>query len=209
MSWARRHPRLRVSLIVLAAAALTVVAGRWGKGLFTRSEFVHFSVNYPTLPGHPTLSRAAIGGPWAMLPDDEWQGIPAGGLVVWGREGRLEVDLSGRSWLKSWLQPGTLLLSSHWIRNVGPSARRIALTVDLCDFPLEWVTFEADWDPVARASTRALEPGETFNMDWIVQLPPERRYKAVVCEGAISVLDADDQRPLARFPVRIHNGGER
>ncbi len=194
-------------LLLLVAAALTVVAGRWAKGLFTTSEFVHFSVNFPTEPGLPTLPVAEVGGPWSMKPERAAEVHPAGGLLVWGREGRIVVDLDGRSWLKRLIQPRKLLLSTHWLRNVGPVERRIGLELDLCGCQLEWLTFERDWDQQSRSSTRAVPPGGMFNMDWIVDLTPELLAPDGHCEGGLTVRDADSDELLTRLPILITHGG--
>ena len=192
-------------LLGAAGLVVTVVAGRWGLGLFTTAEFVHFSVNYPTLPGLELRSMSEIGGPWAR--DPKLTRPPPGGLLAFGDEGEVVVDLSRRGWLKSLIQPGTLLLSSHWIRNVGTRSRRIALDMDLCGLDLEWVTFERCWDARTQESTRVLEPGDTYNMDWVVRLPPERRRQDVVCAGRLTVLDAEDRSALAVLPITILGTG--
>jgi hypothetical protein len=127
------------------AMATTVLVGRWGKALLVTSEYVHFSVNFPARRGAPApdsgpmgterrgglaesaegrppqLSRSDLGGPWARLAEHEWTGYPAGGLLVWGREGSITIDIGRRGVLKAWLQPRRLLLSTHWLRNVGTS----------------------------------------------------------------------------------------
>ena len=194
-------------IALLLAMACTVFAGRWAKGLFTTAEFVHFSVNFPTEPGLATLPVADVGGPWAMRPELADQPYPAGGILVWGREGRIVVDLDRRHPIKRIVQPRKLLLSTHWLRNVGPTARRVGLDLELCGSALEWVTFERDWDHEARVSARAVEPAATFNMDWIVTLTPELLAPDGRCEGQLAVRDADTGELLTRLPVLITHGG--
>jgi hypothetical protein len=193
-------------IALLVAATFTVFAGRWAKGQFTTAEFVHFSVNFPVTPGLATTPLETIGGPWTMLEPGEFDGIPAGGVLVWGRQGRVVVDLAERSFIKEWVQPGTLLLSTHWLRNVGTIERRIRLDMELCGAGLQWVTFERDWDLASRSSTRAIPPGSTFNMDWIVTLTPEQ-LGGGRCDGALTVYDADRDELLTRLPIHLTWGG--
>ncbi len=196
----RRYRRLLVGALALV---ITVLMGRWGKALFTTSEFVHFSVNFPTAPGVPQADRTRVGGPWTRLPEGEWRGFPTGGLLVWGREGRITVDLGGQGILKRLAQPDVLTVSSHWLRNIGVRPYRICLGFDACGMPVTWDTFERDWDNDSRCATRQLSPGETFNMDWILRIPEPRRRRRIICESHIDVIDADSGGLLTRFPVSI------
>jgi len=194
-------PRGQAGLLFGGAFVLALLAGRWAQGLFTTSEFVHFSVNFPTVPGPGVASRAEIGGPWATLSDAEWHGYPAGGMLVWGREGAIVVDVGRQGVLKRWLQPNDLTLSTHWLRNVGTEPTRIGLALEMCGLLVAWETFERAWDDREKVATRTLAPGEVFNMDWHVTLPARR--DPVICDGAVLVRDAADGRLLTRLPVRI------
>jgi hypothetical protein len=184
---------------------LTIIAGRWAMGLFTQSEFVHFSVNFPTEPGTEQASRHDVGGPWSMLSDDEWSGYPRGGLIAWGREGSINIDLGGQGILKRLIQPDDVTLSTHWLRNVGIRPYRIKLDIDMCAMPVEWETFETHWDQETRSSTREVRPGKLFNMDWRLTVPRDRRERSVVCDGGVRVMDADTEKLLTFLPIKIIN----
>lgn len=190
-------------LLGLLAVIATVLMGRWGKALFTTSELVHFSVNFPTAAGMPQADRAAVGGPWNRLPNDEWRGFPTGGLLVWGRESRLTVDLGGQGIIKRLAQPDVLTLSSHWIRNVGLQPYTICIEYDICGFPVTWDTFEAHWDPRTRCTTRAISPGKTYNMDWIIRIPEIARHQRRICSSHVVIVDAQSRARLSRFPIDI------
>jgi len=198
----RRRRRL---LVAALAAGATILAGRWAVSLFRASEFVHFSVNFPTGPGAAVLPRATVGGPWSRIPDEEWDGYPAGGLVAWGTEGAIRVDLGKAGLLKRMLQPWVVSLSSHWIRNVGQLERRIRLELDACGLPVRWETFEAAWDPASHATTRAIPPGGTFSMDWVLDVPPARRASPILCVGALRVFDAETGALLTELPLTLVN----
>lgn len=187
----------------LVAASLTVLAGRWGQGLFTVSEFVHFSVNFPTVPGERQLPREDVGGPWARLDERAWKGFPTGGLLAWGREGRVTVDLGHRGILKELLQPRTVRLSSHWIRNIGARPYRVRIELSMCNLTQRRVTFERCWDDESLEVTRPIPPGGTFNMDWIIELGDDLSSRNRICRGAVLILDADSGDLLTRFPVDI------
>lgn len=179
--------------------------GKWAQSLFTKSELMHFSVNFPSEGRAETMSCCNVGGPWAREHGDDWNDYPEGGLLAYGDEGALVVDVGRQGWIKRTLQPNYISISSHWLRNVGTQPYRIRLEMDMCDLEMEWLTFERDWDQTAQASTRYIEPGDTFNMDWFFAIPREQRQRAVVCDGALRVLDADTGDLLTDLPVRIVN----
>ncbi|MBW2254104.1 MAG: hypothetical protein JRI25_05830 [Deltaproteobacteria bacterium] len=197
------YPRSRAGFLFACAFVFALLAGRWAQGLFTTSEFVHFSVNFPTVLGAEVAPREQIGGPWAMLPASEWEGYPAGGMLVWGREGEIVVDVGRQGLLKRWLQPNDITLSTHWLRNVGTEPRRIGLALEMCGLPVTWETFERGWDDQNKVATRTLLPGEIFNMDWHVTLSAGQRGRPVLCDGAVVVRDAEDGTVLTRLPLRI------
>jgi hypothetical protein len=179
--------------------------GKWAQSLFTKSELMHFSVNFPSEGRAETMSCCNVGGPWAREHDPEWNDYPAGGLLAYGDEGALVVDVGQQGFLKRTLQPNLISISSHWIRNVGTQPYRIRIEMDMCDLEMEWLTFERDWDQAAQASTRAIEPGDGFNMDWFFTIPKGARNNQVICYGELRVLDADTGGLLTDLPVKIVN----
>jgi hypothetical protein len=197
--------KVRTGFLGILGFVFAIGFGRWAQSLFTVSELVHFSVNYPSDGRAETMSCCDLGGPWARDRDPNWNNYSAGGLLTWGEEGGIVVDVGKQGLLKRTLQPSYLSLSTHWLRNVGTQPYQIRLQMDLCDMDLEWVTFERDWDPVARTSTRLLDPGDTFNMDWYFRGPPELRSRSVVCEGQLDVYDAQTDALLTALPIMIVN----
>jgi hypothetical protein len=182
--------------------------GLWSKSLFTISESVHFSVNFPAgeqAPASEKMSCCDLGTPWERAFGSEWKDYPPGGVLVWGTEGQILIDVGQEGWLKRTLQPDFFNLSSHWIRNVGVKPYKIRLAMDLCDFDLEWDTFEADWDQGTLSSTRYIEPGKTFNMDWYFHIPPEAMQQNVVCQGKLEVFDALTDESLSVLPITMVN----
>ena len=96
-------------------------------------------------------------------------------------------------------------ISSHWMRNVGTQPYKIHLDMDLCGMVTEWETPELDWDQATQSSTRAIEPGDGFNMDWFFRIPPDKRDQAVVCDGVLTVSDAQSEALLTELPIQIVN----
>jgi hypothetical protein len=166
---------------------------------------VHFSVNFPSEGRAETASCCDVGGSWERVHGPDWNDYPAGGVLVYGEEGALVVDVGREGLIKRLLQPRFVSISSHWLRNVGTQAYRIRLEMDLCDLEPEWETFETAWDPVAHATTRYIEPGDSFNMDWYWHIPKESFGRSVICEGELRILDADTDQLLTDLPVRIIN----
>ena len=192
-------------ILFTAAVAIALLAGKWSQDLFTNSEFVHFSINFPSVPGHDISSRSDIGGPWTMIPDNEWNGFPGGGLLVWGREGELVIDIGKQGILKRLLQPNDITISSHWIRNIGTKPVRIGIGIDICGFPYEWDTFEKHWDMINHESTREIPVGGVYNMDWHITINDEDRNRREICCGSITISNAETGVKLADFPIKIIN----
>jgi len=186
------------------ACLVTVFAGRWGMSLFTTSEFVHFSMNFPD-SAHEQLPSRQRPGPWSLVPEEEWRAYPRGGLLAWGRENEITVDLGRRGMLKQIFDSSKLLMSSHWIRNIGVRPYRIRVELFLCDMPQTRVTFEKHWDDTKLETTRNISPGGTFNLDWIVTLTPDWKKRSNLCRGNLNITDADSGDRLTALPVRIIN----
>jgi hypothetical protein len=65
--------------------------------------------------------------------------------------------------------------------------------------------FERDWDQETQTSTRYIEPGDTYNMDWFFRIKPEHRNQEMICDGELRVIDADSDTILTDLPVQIVN----
>lgn len=185
-----------------------ILIGMWSKNLFTISESIHFSVNFPTgenIPASEVLDCCDVGGPWARLHSSEFVGYPPGGVLVWGEEGKILIDLGKQGMLKQLLQPNYLNISSHWVRNLGTKPYKIRFDMQLCDMDMEWVTPEADWDEATKTTTRYIDPGKTYNMDWYIRIPPDLMAQPVVCEGQLELFDAETQESLSVLPISIFN----
>jgi hypothetical protein len=196
---------IRLWSLALVGFVFAMGFGKWAQSLFTRSELMHFSVNFPSEGRAETLSCCNVGGPWARTYGDDWNDYPAGGLLAYGEEGALVVDLGRQGFLKRTLQPNLISISSHWLRNVGTQAYRIRIEMDMCDLDMKWLTFERDWDQATQTSTRQIEPGDTYNMDWFFTIPPEQRNQHIVCDGELRIRDAETGDLLTDLPVRIVN----
>ena len=107
--------------------------------------------------------------------------------------------------LKRTLQPNFISISSHWLRNVGTQPYRIKLEMEMCELEMDWLTFERDWDQETQTSTRYVDPGDTYNMDWFFRIPPEQREQEMICDGELRVIDADSEEVLTDLPVQIVN----
>ena len=98
-------------LLALSGFLFATGFGLWSQTLFTQSESVHFSVNFPSEEGESgakTMACCDLGGPWARIPVQDWTGYPAGGVLVWGTEGCIVLDVGREGMLKRALQPGLI-----------------------------------------------------------------------------------------------------
>lgn len=197
--------RLGVYSLALVGFLFAIGFGKWAQSLFTKSELMHFSVNFPSKGRAQTMSCCDVGGPWARTYGDDWNDYPEGGLLAYGEEGALVVDVGQQGLLKQTLQPNLISISSHWLRNVGTQPYRIRLEMEMCELEMNWLTFERDWDQAAQTSTRYIEPGDTYNMDWFFKIPPGQRNQSMICDGELRVIDADSDMILTNLPVQIVN----
>lgn len=197
--------RLGVYSLALVGFLFAIGFGKWAQSLFTKSELIHFSVNFPSKGRAQTMSCCDVGGPWARTYGDDWNDYPEGGLLAYGEEGALVVDVGQQGLLKQTLQPNLISISSHWLRNVGTQPYRIRLEMEMCELEMNWLTFERDWDQAAQTSTRYIEPGDTYNMDWFFKIPPGQRNQSMICDGELRVIDADSDMILTNLPVQIVN----
>jgi len=197
--------RLGVYSLALVGFLFAIGFGRWAQSLFTKSELMHFSVNFPSEGRAQTMSCCDVGGPWVRTYGDDWNDYPEGGLLAYGEEGALVVDVGQQGLLKRALQPNLISISSHWLRNVGTQPYRIRLEMEMCELEMSWLTFERDWNPVTQTSTRYIEPGDTYNMDWFFKIPPGQRNQSMICNGELRVIDADSGMLLTNLPVQIVN----
>jgi hypothetical protein len=191
--------------LALVGFLFAIGFGKWAQSLFTKSELMHFSVNFPSEGRAETMSCCDVGGPWAQSYGDDWNDYPEGGLLAYGEEGALVVDVGQQGWLKRTLQPNLISISSHWLRNVGTQPYRIRLEMEMCDLETEWLTFERDWDQATQTSTRYIEPGDTFNMDWFFKIPLEQFHQSMICDGELRIIDSESATLLTDLPVQIVN----
>jgi hypothetical protein len=191
--------------LALVGFLFAIGFGKWAQSLFTESELMHFSVNFPSEGRAETMSCCDVGGPWVQSYGDDWNDYPEGGLLAYGEEGALVVDVGQQGWLKRTLQPNLISISSHWLRNVGTQPYRIRLEMEMCDLETEWLTFERDWDQATQTSTRYIEPGDTFNMDWFFKIPPEQFHQSMICDGELRIIDSESATLLTDLPVQIVN----
>lgn len=197
--------RIGVFSLALVGFLFAMGFGKWAQGLFTKSELMHFSVNFPSEGRAEAMSCCDVGGPWSRTYGDDWSDYPEGGLLAYGEEGALVVDVGQQGFLKRTLQPNSISISSHWIRNVGTQPYRIRLEMEMCDLEMEWLTFERDWDQASQTSTRYIDPGDAFNMDWFFKIPAGQRNQTVICDGELRVIDADSDAVMTDLPVKIVN----
>ena len=191
--------------LALLGLAFAVGFGLWAQSLFVKAELMHFSVNFPSDGRAETMSCCDLGGPWSRDRDPDWNDYAAGGVLAYGEEGAIVIDVGQQGLLKRTLQPNYLSISTHWLRNVGTRPYQIRLAMDMCGWDLQWVTFERDWDPEARVSTRFIDPGDSYNMDWFFTIPKEERAQATICEGQLDVYDAATDDLLTELPIMIVN----
>jgi hypothetical protein len=191
--------------LALLGLAFAIGFGLWAQSLFVKSELVHFSVNFPSDGQGETMSCCELGGPWARDRDPEWNEYAPGGVLAYGEEGAIVIDVGHQGVLKRILQPNYLSISTHWLRNVGTQPYQIRLGMEMCGWDLKWVTFERDWDPKTKVSTRFIDPGDTYNMDWFFTIPIDQRERETICDGRLSVYDAETDNALTELPIKIIN----
>jgi hypothetical protein len=161
--------------------AIVFAAGFYRQTIQT-GESVHFSLNYPAT------------------------GMQTGGLGAMGDTGKLVVEVAKVSPIKKLLQPNVFNLSTHWLRNVGDTPRRIRIELEGFDCPVRWESTDKTWDEKTHEIGRVLAPGDDVTVDWFVTLPRPLPEDDVIIDGAIVVLDAETGERLTEFPVKFLGG---
>lgn len=163
------------------AMALAFGLGAW-RVTMADGESVGFAVNYP-----------ASGG-------------DAGGLGPMGNTGGVEMNVGNTGILKRIVQPDVASLSSHWVRNVGDTPRRIRVAAEGFDYPIRWHSTERTWDEETHSVGRLLDPDEAIGVELLVTLPwPYPADIYTLDQGKFTVYDADTGELLTELPISIVN----
>jgi hypothetical protein len=175
-----RGGRGRYLLLFVAAmaAAFSLGALRTTMG---DAESVHYSLNFPA------------------------RGYAAGGEGAMGKSGHVIVNLGNTGFIKQLLQPNEVNLSSHWVKNVGETTRRIRLEAEGVQYPLKWGSIDKSWDERTLTLQRPLKPGESVTVDWDLTLPRPLPDEDIIVDARIVVYDADTGDRLTAMPIRIVN----
>ncbi|MBP1929487.1 hypothetical protein J2741_002034 [Methanolinea mesophila] len=178
-----------IIIAVLFTFFLTLGAAAYASD-FGKSEMVHFKV---AVPGG-VISKSTIvrggGAPIEMAP--------------------IMIDLQQRGNLKKVLNPDIEGISTHTITNVGKTPVRIRVELVNISIPVRWeMSANLPYDPDTRTFLEPLPPGESvgnLGIDWFFQIPGDRLYNEVVCEGGLLFSDADSGEMLTFLPITIVNG---
>ncbi len=163
------------------AMALAFGLGAW-RVTMADGESVGFAVNYPASGGD-------AGGPGAM-----------------GNTGVVEMNVGNTGILKRIVQPDVVSLSSHWVRNVGDTPRRIRVAAEGFDYPIRWESHELTWDEETHSVGRLLDPDEAIGVELFVTLPwPYPADIYTLDQGKFTVYDADTGELLTALPISIVN----
>ena len=174
-----QHSRARKILWFVVTIAAVFAVGYYRQSIQT-GESVHFALNYPA------------------------EGADVGGLGAMGEDGYLAVDVTKVSPIKSLLQPHVFNLSSHWLRNVGDTPRRIRLELEgFEDYDVRWESTDKTWNEKTHEIERLLDPNEDVTVDWFVTLPRPLPTEDLIIDGTIVVIDAETDERLTEFPVQF------
>ena len=169
-------------ILFIFGISIAISAGEYRQHL-RKSESVHFNIVFPA--------------------DNK----PAGGYGARGKEGVIYIYYNKQGFLKRLIQPDTVDLSTHWLRNIGkrPYFIQLELVNITPGISVEWRTFEKYFDYNTKSFTKPIYPGQRVNMDWIIHISDELRDKPVIYDGGIRVIDRKTGEVLSFLPVKIVN----
>jgi hypothetical protein len=176
-----RLTRWRALALFAVAVAAAFALGSW-RSTMSDAESVHFAVNYPA-------TGKEMGGPGAM-----------------GATGSVQVNVGNTGFLKGWVQPNVVNLSTHWLKNVSDTPLHIRVAAEGFKSPIRWDSLDVDWDEETHTVSRSLRPKEAITIDWYVTLPrpfPADTY--TLDQGTFAVYNADSGERLTALPVAIVN----
>ncbi len=166
------------ALLFVAAMALVFAAGFYRQAT-QDGEGVGFALNFPA------TAKAA------------------GGMGARGTEGYVLVNTAHTGLIKRMLQPDVVSLSSHFVKNVGTTPRRIRIAAEGFQYPVTLESHEKAWNERTHTIDRVIPPGASAGMAAYVDLPKPLPSKPLIDDGALVVYDADSGAKLTSLPVRI------
>lgn len=180
----RRPDRLEAILWGLLGLTVAISLGSYAKAI-AAGERVGFVMNFPA------------------------QGSESGGPSMRDLTGEVVIATDGAGLVKRTLQPNTLELASHVIRNVSDEPRRIRMEVLglPSDIALEIDSRDNAWNPETHEIEREIAPGDAVDLDVLMHLPAEIPLDIMPLHGRVVVYDASSGRILSVLPVKlIHTG---
>lgn len=133
-------------------------------------------------------------------------GAAAGGSSPRSLTGQVTVKLDSRGAIKRAVQPRLIQVSSHSVKNVGDTPRRIRF--ETTGFPADTEAHSRDraWNPETHEIERDLAPGTAVDFDLLVTLPDPPEVSIPV-SGTISVVDARTGKRLSTLAIRFQQAG--
>ena len=90
-----------------------------------------FRSTFPRTANAETMACCELGGSWTRT-RPAVERLSRRGVLAYGEEGVIVIDVAKQGCLKRTLQPNYLSISSHWMRNVGTQPYQIHLDMDMC-----------------------------------------------------------------------------
>lgn len=140
-------------------------------------------------------------------------GKPSAGPSAKALTGSISVPLDGAGFVKRILQPNVIEVSSHGVRNVGSTPRRIRFETTGFDatatapVTMEWHSRDLAWNPDTHEIERDLAPGQAVDFGLTVTLPDPLPAIAVPLQGVILVKDVSTNQVLSELDVKFERAG--
>jgi len=179
-----RFKKLSPVLWGLAAAVLAFSLGAYGEAVAS-GERAGFVMNFPAT------------------------GTECGGPSMRDLTGEIVIETDGAGLVKRILQPRTLELVSHVVRNVGDVPQRIRFEVQglPADIELELGSRDLAWNPETHEIERDIAPGEAVDFDVLMHLPAQIPFSSMPLRGQVVIFDASSGQVLSTLPVSLVRTG--
>lgn len=174
--------RLEVALWAVAGATVVFALGSYNKAI-AAGERGGFVMNFPAA------------------------GAEAGGPSFRDLSGQVIVPIDSAGILKRRLAPREVEFTSHVVRNVGTTGRRVRFSVTDIHYPYKIHSREKSFDARTGEIGRVVEPGGTVDFGVTIELPDKLPPLAMPVDGRVVVSDAETGEKLSELPIRVMRTG--
>lgn len=169
-------------LIGVVGATLVFALGAYG-GSISGGERGGFTMNFPA------------------------EGVETGGPSPRELNGMVTASLDQTGFIKRWIQPDKLEMTSHVVTNVGDKPYRIRFETEGLGEDVEYHSRDRAWNHDTHAIDREIGPGESVDFGVTLTLPDPLPDTVMPVQGKILIYDVETGEKLSQLSVFVARTG--